>query len=276
MVAVRPTPAKKLSKSTKRLIKRTVLLALPILVVPKMFAFYCACGLWDVARNRPASWAVCRRYFLGNGVLTWLFAPFNLLMDLLTIPYWNRGVYQLCDLPASYQEEIKSLIATAEQSDLVNRMADHVAGQSRAMVFFKWYGKNIETTIDVPAFHQKYKHIRTIGVSVFNKRQSTSDHFGPLRVTLRMLYNINSVQDRNAYIQVGAHLHRWCDNRLFIFDDTLQHRSCNETDELRYCMFVDLLRPSPVPFLMNAVLHGVRLLMMRCNSVFYKNWKFIK
>ncbi len=36
-------------------------------------------------------------------------------------------------------------------------------------------------------------------------------------------------------------------------DDTLQHLSANETDRLRYCMYVDILRPSPFPGFMAAV-----------------------
>ena len=31
------------------------------------------------------------RYFAGNGVFTWLLSPFNLLMDLLALPYWNKA-----------------------------------------------------------------------------------------------------------------------------------------------------------------------------------------
>ena len=64
------------------------------------------------------------------------------------------------------------------------------------MIFFKGrYGKNVDASIDVPEFHRDFKYIRTIGVSVFNKKQSTGKHYGPLRVTLRVLYNINTIAD---------------------------------------------------------------------------------
>ena len=42
-------------------------------------------------------------------------------------------------------------------------------------------------------------------------------------------------------------------DKLFIFDDTLLHVSANETDQLRYCIFVDILRPSPFLAVMSAV-----------------------
>jgi len=246
-----------------------------VMLIPKIFAFYVVCGLADVARNGRPKLATLERYFLGNGVLTWLLSPFNLLVDVLTIPYWNKGVYQLSDLPESYQREIRSFLDIARQSRLVDRIQHKIHEQERAMVFFKWYGKNIETSIDVPEFHEDFEYIRTIGVSVFNKQQETSEHFGPLRVTLRMLYNINDIAEGTAYIEAKGQVHRWCENKLFIFDDTLLHKSCNGTDSLRYCLFVDLLRPSVSRPMMDAVLYAVRVFSMRFNFIFYKNWRFI-
>ena len=65
-----------------------------------------------------------RRYFLGNGILTWLLSPFNIVMDLLSLPYINKGVYQLADLPSAYQEEVKRLIDTAQRENLVRRLEE--------------------------------------------------------------------------------------------------------------------------------------------------------
>ena len=39
-------------------------------------------------------------------------------------------------------------------------------------------------------------------VSVFNARERTSSHFGPLRLTLRVLYNLEPVRSPDAYIEV--------------------------------------------------------------------------
>ncbi len=144
------------------------------------------------------------------------------------------------------------------------------------MLFFKWYGKNVRASVDVPEYHQPYRYIRTIGVSVFNKKQSTGRHFGPLRVTLRVLYNINTINDRNVYINVGNRTHYWQDSKLFIFDDTLQHQSCNESEAVRYCLFVDILRPSMIPALTSAILATVRFFVAPFNAAFYKHWSFIK
>jgi hypothetical protein len=262
-------------KTFRRTTKRLVVASLLVLLIPKVLAFYVVCGIIDVSRNGRPSWKTLERYFLGNGVLTWLLSPFNLLMDLLTIPYWNRGVYALTDLPESYQVEIRSLLESIRDQNLVERVENRLDGQNRAMVFFRWYGRDVKTSMDPPELSRRYKHVRTVGVSVFNKQESTSEHFGPLRVTLRMLYNLNAMEDPNAYIEVKNQVHRWSENQLFIFDDTLLHKSCNQTDSMRYCLFVDLLRPSPFPRLMDAILTGVRMATMRLNFAFYKNWEFI-
>ncbi|MES2462165.1 MAG: aspartyl/asparaginyl beta-hydroxylase domain-containing protein, partial [Armatimonadota bacterium] len=205
--------------------------------LPKLAIFYFLFGTYDVLRNQALSFATLKRYFFGNGILTWLLSPFNTLLDLLALPYINKGIYQLEDLPPAYQVEVKRLIEAAHREDLVRQLKERTKDQSRSMVFFKWYGANVDTFVDVPAFHEPYKFIQTIGVSVFNKRQSTSKHFGPFRATLRVLYNINNVESKDAYIEVGDVIHRWRDEKLFIFDDTLQHQSFNQTDGERYCLF---------------------------------------
>jgi len=51
-------------------------------------------------------------------------------------------------------------------------------------------------------------------------------------------------------IVVGKTTNYWCENKLFIFDDTLLHQSFNESDKARYCLFVDIVRPSLVPALL--------------------------
>jgi beta-hydroxylase len=260
----------------KKAAKRIVFLALAVYFLPIPLAVYVGFGLLDFVRNRRRTLASLDRYFAGNGFFTWLLSPFNLLMDLIALPYRNRGVYRLSDLPAAYQDEISALIEAAHRGDLVGKLESRLEGNRRGMIFFKWYGKNVRTSVEVPEFHRDYKYVRTIGVSIFNTKQSTGKHFGPLRVTLRLLYNINDIHSDNVYIQVGNHTNAWWQNKLFIFDDTLQHQSCNQSDEVRYCLFVDILRPSPFPALMSAILACVRVVIARFNFAFYKHWAFIK
>lgn len=243
---------------------------------PKLSLFYAICGVYDVGRNRPIDAFLLRQYFIGNGVLTWLLSPINILLDILTLPYINKGIYRLDDLPGPWREEVNRLIAVAKQENLAEQLEQRAKDLDRTMIFFKWYGENIDTFLRTPAFHEKWTYIQTIGVSIFNKRVSTSRHFGPLRPTLRVLYNLNDIGDRSAYITVGDTTNYWQDNKLFIFDDTLMHKSVNETDKVRYCLFVDIVRPSLFAGLLRPAVGLVNLVFRSANHIFYNKWKVIQ
>ena len=242
---------------------------------PKIALFYAICGAYDVGRNQGLNFSTLRRYFIGNGFLTWVLSPFNALLDLLSLPYINKGVYRMEDLPPAYQDEVKRLMQIAKEEDLVARLEERAKEFPRTMIFFRWYGVNVQTFLDVPALHQPWKYIQTIGVSVFNKKVSTSKHFGYMRASLRVLYNLNEMNDHSAYIAVGDKISYWRENKLFIFDDTLLHSSVNETNQARYCLFVDMVRPTPFPGVMRAVMSGIRLLTQSFKFVYYQNWKVI-
>lgn len=259
----------------KRVVLPVVVFVPLIWFLPTLTIFYLACGIYDVSRNDGINAGMLRRYFFGNGVLTWLLSPFNILIDILSLPHINKGVYRLEDLPAGHQDEVRRLIDLAREEKVVERMQSRAEQNPRTMIFFKWYGVNVDTFIDVPAFHEPWKYVQTIGVSVFNRRNSTSKHFGYVRATLRMLYNLNDVSDPSARITVGRRTNVWKESRLFIFDDTLMHQSFNESDEVRYCLFVDIARPTPWPRLQKPVIALVRIVANRFNHIFYKNWKII-
>jgi aspartyl/asparaginyl beta-hydroxylase (cupin superfamily) len=256
---------------------QVVLILVPLTYFfPWLMLFYFACGIYDVSRNTKFDLALLDRYFFGNGVTTWILSPFNVLMDILALPYINKGVYRLEDLPKDYQDEIRTVIDAAIKQDLVGQLQRSAEAHARSMFFFKWYDANVNTVIDVPPFHRAYKYIKTIGVSVFSKKESTSKHFGPLRATLRVLYNVNTMDDKSAYIVVGDTTNYWKDDKLFIFDDTLLHQSFNDSDKSRYCMFIDIARPSMVPSLLAGVVTLNRVLFRGLNSIFYKKWKVIE
>jgi aspartyl/asparaginyl beta-hydroxylase (cupin superfamily) len=243
---------------------------------PKIALFYAICGGYDVSRNSGLNLSTLRRYFIGNGFLTWVLSPFNTLLDLLSLPYVNKGVYALEDLPPAYQDEVRRLIEAAKKGNLVAQLEERAKEFSRTMVFFRWYGVDVNTFLDMPAFRQPWTYIQTIGVSVFNKKVQTSKHFGFMRASLRILYNLNDMHDDSAYIVVGDKISYWRENKLRIFDDTLLHESVNQTDQTRYCLFVDMVRPTPFPGIMRAVISGIRLLTQSFKFVYYQNWKVIE
>jgi hypothetical protein len=77
---------------------------------PWISLFYAACGAYDLSRNTDPKLSTLRRYFIGNGFLVWMLSPINILLDLLSLPYVNKGVYRLEDLPPDYQNEVRRLI----------------------------------------------------------------------------------------------------------------------------------------------------------------------
>src|SRR5689334_13819427 len=114
---IRKLPLGQVSESVRpfarrawRLARQCILyLTLPIVIayfLPTLFALYVVCGLLDVLRARPWNRETLVRYLMGRGYGTWLTSPFNLLIDVVTIPYRNKGIYKLKDLPPSYQAEI--------------------------------------------------------------------------------------------------------------------------------------------------------------------------
>jgi beta-hydroxylase len=265
---------RKLKKSVKYVLVGAAFLAL-FYFFPAPMIGLTLCGVWDVSRNHDVDAKVIRQYFLRNGIGTWLASPINILMDILALPYTNKGVYQLSDLPASYQDEIAALLKRADELKLVDLVDRKTEGMKRAMYFFKWYGKNIDAGIEIPEFHNDYKFVRTIGVSVFRERESTSRHFGPFRPSIRVLYCLNDNVGEQAYIKVGPVEHRWREDKLFIFDDTLLHQSFNETDDPRLVLFVDIIRPSYLPFVFDFAVSMIRIIFQGINGVFYKNWKLV-
>ena len=270
----------RISKAAKFFVRRIVfplgVLAPFAFFFPKVALFYAACGAYDVSRNRGLELSTLRRYFIGNGFLTWVLSPLNAVLDLLSLPYINKGVYRLEDLPAAHQEEVRRLIRISNEQNLVARIEERAKEFSRTMVFFRWYGVNVNTFLDIPEFHRDWKYIQTIGVSVFNKKVSTSKHFGFMRASLRVLYNLNDMTDDSAYIVVGDTTHYWRKDKLFIFDDTLLHQSFNETDQPRYCMFVDIVRPTPFTPIMAGVVTAIRMLSQSFKFIYYKHWKVIE
>ncbi|MGE3247636.1 MAG: aspartyl/asparaginyl beta-hydroxylase domain-containing protein [Beijerinckiaceae bacterium] len=240
---------------------------------PLLTIFLIVCGLIDLSRHKVWSASLFARYFAGNGIVTWLLSPLNLLLDLISkrLPYELRPA----DFPEPARKEIEDMLGTfeAKKPEILAELRSLMGNKRRGMLFYKWYGKNIHAS--VPAFNKEYTYIKTIGVSVFNARESTSVHFGPLRLTIRLLYNLSPKRSDNVFIEVNGKKHFWHDDPLFIFDDTIQHRSVNEEDGERFCVFVDVLRPSRFPALQNAIVALFAFVMSGVNRIFYKNWDML-
>ena len=263
-------------KRVRRVCVLAIFLVPALYFVPILTLIIVLCGVLDLSRHRRIRYELVEKYFLGNGIPTWLLAPINLLADLFS--YRNLRRFKLADLPDEHRAEIQACVrAFVENGDRIKaHVADKLTNTKRCMLTFKWY--NAPQTIDlrIPAFERNYRFIKTIAVSVFNTRERTSWHFGPLRLTFRVLYNLDPVDSREVFIEVDDKAHYWIDDPLFIFDDTVFHRSINDVDHVRYCLFMDIVRPNYSHKLFNIAVQVASAVSGSFKRIFYKNWSFVR
>ncbi len=104
--------------------KIVLILAVLAYVFPTMALVYVFCGIYDVLRNTERTPELFEKYFLGEGLPVWLpspvwlLSPLNALLDLLSLPFVNRGVFRLDDLPQTHRKEIVRLIESTRALDV--------------------------------------------------------------------------------------------------------------------------------------------------------------
>jgi len=206
--------------------------------------FFLFCGALDISRHFKITPEMARSIFSAMAFRPGSCHRFNLLADMLSAR--NLGTYRLEICRSSNRAEIEACVkAFIDNGGLIKaRVAAVLGDKKRGMLTFKWYAKQQDITVRIPAFEQDYRYIKTIAVSVFNTREKTSWHFGPLRLTFRVLYNLDPVDSDQVFINVDDKTHFWNKQPLFVFDDTLFHRSVNDVDQARYCLFMDIVRPN--------------------------------
>lgn len=222
------------------------------------------------------TYEMIEKYFMGNGIGTWFLSPLNLIADLFS--YRNKGKYSFADLPAEHRAEIEACVrAFVDNGDAIkSHITNTIGDNKRCMLTFKWYNAAQPTELYIPAFRKDYRYIKTIAVSVFNTRERTSWHFGPLRLTFRVLYNLDPIDSRDVYIEVDDTVHYWNDDPLFIFDDTFFHRSINDVDRARYCLFMDIIRPNHAEEFFQLAVRVTSVVADSFKRIFYKNWAFVR
>ena len=275
--ATRPNRAT-IAGMTPRVLRKlaiaTVLLVVGLYFIPIITIIWLAAGLIDVLRNRRRNPMLFERYFMGNGIATFLLSPFNLLLDLICYP--NKGVYRFEDLPADWRAELDGVLDVFRhrKDEIIAEIDETFESGRRGMYVYKYWGK--DNPHDIAEFKRDLRFIKTIAVSVFSGKESTTWHYGPMRLTLRVLYNLTPVRHDGIYIECQNQKHFWHDNPLYIFDDTLFHRSVNEYDARRYCGFMDIMRPTRFPGLLSGLISIVAVVIERRNSMLLKHWKIFR
>jgi len=269
-----------LTGSTGKHVRRAA--AFAAIVAPALYfapipvGVYLACGVLDVSRHRKITYQLIEEYFTGKGLLTWLLSPINLLADLLSRK--PRGAVPFAELPAECQREIETCVAAfvGARDAIAEAVGPQMQSGRRAMLAFRWFGAPMPTPIRVPAFEQPFRYVKTIAVSTFRGGEQTSWHFGPQRLTYRVLRNLEPINSPDVYIAVDDRVHLWSAEPLLIFDDTMFHKSVNGVDTLRYCLFVDIIRPNRFHGAFEVAVSGMSLLAGSFRAMFYKNWSFVR
>ena len=264
------------TKRLKRVARVAAVLAPAAYFAPVLTGAMIVCGAIDVGRHRRRTYELFEKYFAGNGLLTWLLSPLNLLADLFS--FRNKGRYALADLPPAHRAEIEACVrAFVENGEAIKAHIASAAGDSgRSMLTFRWYDTVQDTALRVPAFERDFRYVKTIAVSAFNRRERTSRHFGPLRLTFRVLYNLEPIDSPAVNIEVDGAVHYWKDDPLFIFDDTFFHQSTNDADQVRHCLFMDIVRPNHAPAAFELAVRATSAVAGSFKRVFYSNWSFIR
>lgn len=259
-----------------RILRLAFILSLLSLVYWPIVAVYLVAGIYDVFRqNHPDKLRLAGQYFLVNGVFTWIFSPINVIVDIISLPFINKQIYKLEELPTLHQKEIRRVMDDCPKSQLIESVEKAGIETGRSMLLYKWYGFNVQNKYECSLFHEKFKSIQTIGVSTFAERTNTSRHFGWLRAGIRVLINIDDDVEDGAYIEVNNRVHSWkTDGPLFIFDDTVLHQSFNETDKKRHCLFIDVTRPSLVPVVLAGFIRVLGFVSIKSRILTRSsNWK---
>ncbi|HEX7759778.1 MAG TPA: aspartyl/asparaginyl beta-hydroxylase domain-containing protein [Caulobacteraceae bacterium] len=242
--------------------------------IPTLILFIC--GSLDVGRHSRFRWPLVEEYFTSKGLVTWLLSPINLLADLAS--RGGTGLVRFEDMPEAHRQEIEACVAAfIDNGDAIRtHIQESLGATPRAMLTFQWFGRAAPTAIRIPAFERRYRYVKTIAVSTFSPRARTSWHFGPHRLTFRVLRNLDPIASREAYVAVDDQVHRWADDPLMVFDDTMIHQSVNNLDAARYCLFMDVIRPNNAQPLFDAAVAVLGLMAGPFKALFYRNWAFIR
>src|SRR5258707_6924832 len=95
-------------KRARRFAIALIALVPALYLAPYLTLFFLFCGALDISRHFKVTPEMAEKYFLGNGIPTWLLSPINLLADMLSAR--NLGMYRLEDLPDAHRAEIEACV----------------------------------------------------------------------------------------------------------------------------------------------------------------------
>lgn len=162
-------------------------------------------------------------------------------------------------IEAGFPDIQKELSALLERREHIPNFQDISDNQHRLTqgdqwkTFFLWaYGKSVDDNRALcPQTDRLLKQIpgmKTAMFSILAPHKHIPEHCGPYKGVLR--YHLGMVIPQPASqcrIRVGQDIRSWREGGSLIFDDSHPHEVWNDSGEVRVVLFVDFLRPLPLP-----------------------------
>ncbi len=153
------------------------------------------------------------------------------------------------------RDEVDALLARVDQIPAfheVSRRQEDIADTRWKTFFFKVYGHDIEEsralcprTADAL---DRIPHMSTAMFSILQPGKHIPAHCGPHKGVLRYHLGLRvPATDGGCAIRVGGETRAWDEGKSLVFDDTFEHEAWNRSDAPRVVLFVDFLRPMPLP-----------------------------
>lgn len=118
--------------------------------------------------------------------------------------------------------------------------------------FFFAYGLRSEDNLrrcpQTARLLDKIPGAKTAFFSILTGRKHIPEHCGPYKGVIRYHLGLIVPKEKEACrIRVGDKIAHWEEGKSLFFDDTFPHEVWNDTDSMRVVLFMDILRPLPVP-----------------------------
>jgi beta-hydroxylase len=118
--------------------------------------------------------------------------------------------------------------------------------------FFYGYGephrRNLERCPETARLLEGIPGLTTAFFSILRPGKTLPRHRGPYRGVLRYHLGLRvPIESERCGIRVGGEIAHWREGESLIFDDTHPHDVWNHTAQTRVILFVDFVRPLPLP-----------------------------
>ena len=162
------------------------------------------------------------------------------------------------DIEAGWQDVRAELDRVMRHVDDLPNFQD-ISEENRALsdddrwktFFFHAWGipvpSNLARCPDTAALLARIPGLTSAFFSILLPRKHLPAHRGPYAGVLRYHLGLIVPEPDNCRIRVGDQVGHWREGESLIFDDTYDHEAWNDTDRVRVVLFVDVMRPMPVP-----------------------------